>query len=593
MMPLTPTLALGQQYHRAGDYPRAEAVYRDLMQRGPPSAELLYLLGSACLAQQNLPETIAYLRQAVALQPDYPEALHNLGVALAQQRHFPEAAAYLRRAAQVRPGWLEPITNLGRLLQDQGDLDEAITCFCQALELHDTAEQHNQLGCALALRGDYHLAVAHFSEAVRQEPRYAVAHTNLLLALSHDPTQEPAALLAEHRWWGRLHGPEMAFQPTFTNQPDPDRRLRIGYVSPDFRRGPLAAFIEPVLAAHDLAEVETFAYAELSQPDAVTQRLQGQVSGWRFTRGLNDVQVAELIRTDGIDVLVDLAGHTANHRLGVFAMQPAPVQVTYLGYPGTTGLATIAYRLTDAVADPPGEPVVHTEALVQLLGCFCCYAPPAEAPAVVPHPSGDYPITFGAPHKLLKLNERVLDLWARVLHAVPHSRLLISRNTLTAQARDRLVARFGSQGIGAERLELRKAAPDAAGYFGTYQAMDILLDSFPWTGHATTCEALWMGVPVVTLAGNRFASRMAASVLNAIGLPELIATNEKQYVATAARLATDRVELTRMRDELRPRMQHSPLCDASVFTRGLETAYRKMWRDWCKRSSGHRSPATS
>jgi predicted O-linked N-acetylglucosamine transferase (SPINDLY family) len=372
----------------------------------------------------------------------------------------------------------------------------------------------------------------------------------------------------------------MALRPRFVNVPDPDRRLRVGYISPDFRRGPLAAFIEPVLAAHDPSQVEVFAYAELARADEVTERLQSLVHSWRRTRDGGDDQVADQIRADKIDILVDLAGHTANHRLGVFARKPAPVQVTYLGYAGTTGLGTVDFRLTDAIADPAGEPAHHVEEVVRLPGCFCCYAPPTDAPEIGPY-TEHHPVTFGSPHKLIKLNDRVIELWARVLQVVPNSRLLLCRNTLNGETLTYWRRRVESHGIAHDRVELRQAVQSAEGYLATYQEMDVLLDVFPWTGHAVTCEALWMGVPVVTLLGDRFAGRMSASVLTSLGLTDLVATNADQYVTIAARLANDRSGLARLRSELRERMRESPLCDAGRFTKGLEESYRWMWRRWC------------
>jgi predicted O-linked N-acetylglucosamine transferase (SPINDLY family) len=495
MTPSAPTLALGQWYHRAGDFPRAEHVYRQLLQIGPPSAELLFFLGSACQAQNKLDDAVIHLRQAMRLRSDFPEALHNLGVALATQGHDTEAAEALRQAAQARPGWLEPLLALGTLSQEQGRLDEAIGCFQHALAIQDSAELHNKLGSAFALRGEHRAAAAHFSEALRQEPRYTVAHSNLLLALGHDPDQTPSALLAEHRWWDRLHGQGLALRTSFGNPVDSERRLRIGYVSPDFRRGPLASFITPVLAAHDRAQTEIFAYAELTRSDEVTEQLQGLVSGWRMTRSHTDAQVAQQIRADGIDILVDLAGHTANHRLGVFAHKPAPVQVTWLGYAGTTGLATMNYRLTDAISDPPGEPICHTEELVRLADCFCCYAPPADAPAVGVGPCGDgNRITFGAPHKLFKLNDGVIGLWARALQSVPDSRLLVCRNTLNGETLEFWRRQFIDKGIAADRLELRQAIKTEGGYLSTYQSW--LWRSSLWT----FCWTPFRGLATLLLA---------------------------------------------------------------------------------------------
>jgi protein O-GlcNAc transferase len=296
---------------------------------------------------------------------------------------------------------------------------------------------------------------------------------------------------------------------------------------------------------------------------------------------LTDLEIANLVRQDGIDILVDLAGHTAKSRLRFFAHQPALVQVTYLGYPYTTGLSTIQYRLTDAVADPPGEPTCHTEELIRLPQGFCCYAPPTNAPESGPLPAqqAGY-VTFGSLHALQRLNADVLDLWAAVLRAVPTSQLLIFRHTLQGKMKENLHRQLVERGIDTSRIKLRNAfsKEDTSRYLTVYQAVDISLDTFPWSGHTTACESLWMGVPVITLRGTRHAGRMVASVLTHLGLPDLIADTPEQYIEKAAQLAQDIDRLAKLRSELREKVKNSPLCDGKGFTRSLEEAYREMWQ---------------
>jgi predicted O-linked N-acetylglucosamine transferase (SPINDLY family) len=293
--------------------------------------------------------------------------------------------------------------------------------------------------------------------------------------------------------------------------------------------------------------------------------------------GLTDAAVAQLVRDDRIDILVDLCGHTGC-RLGVFARRPAPVQVTYLGYPNTTGLSAMDYRLTDAVADPPGEPVCHTEELVRLPGGFCCYAPPAGIPEPNPLPAQVAGfLTFGSLHKLAKLNDRVIDLWCALLRPVPSSRLLLFRDNLRGQVRDNLRRRFIERGVDEQRLVFPDGVP-GHNFLQVYHAVDIALDVFPWNGHATACESLWMGVPVLTLAGNRHAARMVASVLTQLGITDWIARTPEEYTAKAACWSGRIDELAALRSSLRERMRISPLCDGQRFTRELEAAYRQMWR---------------
>ena len=316
--------------------------------------------------------------------------------------------------------------------------------------------------------------------------------------MNYDPEADLDAVFAEHVRWGRLHTPTTSPAP-FENDRDPERKLRVGYVSPDLRFHALTRYFEPVLAHHDPSQVEVYCYAEVVHPDEVTLRLKEHAHGWRSTCGLSDVQVAEMIRADGIDILVDLAGHTAGTRLRIFGLKPAPVQASWLGYLNTTGLATVDYRITDEILDPSGESTLGTEELVRLPHGFCCFAPPKNAPALSPLPAltRGY-LTFGSLHNLFKLNAQVFDLWSRLLRALPKARLLMFRDTLSGTARSAYVQEFVQRGIEAERLDFRRAA-DVRTYMDIYEEIDVCLDVFPWSGGVITCESLWMGVPVMSL----------------------------------------------------------------------------------------------
>jgi predicted O-linked N-acetylglucosamine transferase (SPINDLY family) len=344
------------------------------------------------------------------------------------------------------------------------------------------------------------------------------------------------------------------------------------------RRHAAAYFIEPVLAHHDPARVEVYCYAEVETPDDVTVRLRGLVEHWRDTAGLSDEAVANLVHRDGIDVLVDLAGHTTGNRLLVFARRLAPVQLSYLGYPHATGLAAIPFLVGDAVTDPEREPAAAGEDVVRLPGCFCCYAPPREVA-----PSPDLPadrageVTFIALHKLENLNDAVLDLWARVLETVPGSRLLLARDSLHGRTAERLAGRFAERGVASARLVLERVSPEGQAHLRTYDRGDVALDVFPSNGHTTACEALWMGLPVVALRGSHHAARMTASVLACLGLEELVADTPEGYVQIAAALAADRARRAELRAELRQRMLASPLCDGAGLARRLEEAYARLW----------------
>jgi predicted O-linked N-acetylglucosamine transferase (SPINDLY family) len=598
-----------------GRLEEAVASYQQALRHDPKSAAAHNNLAVALQAQGKPAEAETHLRKAVRLQPDYIEARNNLGIAQRAQGKLQEALINFQAVLRIQPGHALAHNNLGATLLMQGNLDGAMASFENALRSWpDYAEAHGNLGIALKMRGNLDEAEAHLREALRLRPASADVrntlggllqlqgkldeamacfreahrlapgdpelHSNLLLCMNYDPKVDADSVFAEHRCWGHAFGRVPGAGPRKAHDRSPLRRLRIGYVSPDLCRHPLVRYLEPVLAHHDPAQVEIFCYAEVSAPDTVTARLQTLAQAWRWTCGKTDAQVAEQIRRDGIDILVDLASHTANNRLRVFAERPAPVQVTWLGYPNTTGLSTIDYRLTDDVMDPPGSPVLDTEELFRLPGGLCCFAPPADAPPVAPLPAlrRGY-LTFGSLHNLAKLNAGVLDLWCRVLQAVPEARLLLFRTTLTGTARDHVHRQFTERGLASERLDLRQGSA-APGYLGIYEEIDVALDTFPYAGGTTTCESLWMGAPMLSLGGTRPAARGSAALLAIVGLSDWVVPTSEEYVATAVRWANDLERLAQLRAGLRERTA-ATLCDARRFTRGLEEAYRTMWRRWC------------
>jgi predicted O-linked N-acetylglucosamine transferase (SPINDLY family) len=541
-------------------------------------------LGVALRRQGRTEAAAAYFQEAVRLKPDFASAHYNLGNAHHQQGRLADAAASYRRALELHPDYAQARNNLGVVLNRQGRPDEAAECLQQALALRPAdAEAYNNLGIIYADQGRLDEALACFRQALTSRPDYSTAHSNLLTCWNYDPTVGADFLCAEHGRWADVQA-RVYPAAGHANDRNPERRLRVGYVSPDFRRHVVADFLEPIFAHHDVSQVEVFAYAEVSAPDSVTARFKARAQGWRPTLGLSDEQVVNQVRADGIDILVDLAGHTSESRLRVFAYKPAPVQITYLGYPNTTGLTVIDYRFTDAILDPPGEPARHVEELIRLPHAFC-YQPQQSAPAVSPLPartSGR--ISFGSFHNLAKLNGQVLNLWCDLLRAVPSAHLVVFQHTLRGSAAAYFYDQLMRRGIGPDRFAL-SLPDDRSTHLLAYRSVDIALDAFPWNGHATTCEALWMGVPVITLLGSRYAGRLAATTLTAVGLTDFIAVTPEVYVSIAREWATDLDRLSRLRSALRQRMQSSPLCDGAAFTRNLEQAYRTLWRRWCAQSN--------
>ncbi|MBX6321423.1 MAG: hypothetical protein IRY94_06330, partial [Rhodospirillaceae bacterium] len=455
----------------------------------------------------------------------------------------------------------------------------------RAIEIDpDHADAALRLGSVLLTAGRIPEALAQLEAAAAGKAGRAASSLRLF-AFNCSDRAAAGEIWQAHRAFGQSLEESVVPLPPPERDRDPDRLLRVGYVSGDFRQHACAFFIEPLLAAHDPAAVEVFCYATVKEADAVTDRLRGHARGWREVAGLTDAELAALIRTDAIDVLVDLSGHTAGNRLGVFALRPAPVQATWLGYPNTTGLVRIDYRLTDGQTDPPGAAdALHSERLERLERIFLCYRPPAWVPEVSPLPAGDTGVvTFGSFNAARKLSAAALAAWAEILRALPESRLLMKNKALADElVRVRIRTLFARHGIAPERVGLYPFAQDPADAITAYGAVDVALDPFPYAGTTTTCESLWMGVPVVTLEGDRHAARVGGSILRCLGLEaECVAATPEEYVAKAVALARDRARLAALRRELRSRMAASPLRDEAGFARAVEAAYRAMWRRWC------------
>lgn len=387
-------------------------------------------------------------------------------------------------------------------------------------------------------------------------------------------------VFAEHMTYGRMVGSVGEAGSQKTEVRSREGRLRVGYFSPDLRAHSVADFIAPVLERHDRSKFEVICYSNVRVPDVFTERLRGHTDLWRDVTALSDAEAADMIRADGVDILVDLAGHTANGRLPIFARRPAPVQITYLGYPDTTGLAQMDWRMTDGFADPEGMTErFHTEKLLRLPRTAWCYHAYEGTPPVVDGPAATSGVvTFGSFNNLAKVTPGTVALWARVLKAAPGSRMMVKAAGLSSEsARRRLLGRFEDNGIGADRVELVGRIEDLVLHLAAYGRVDVGLDTYPYHGTTTTCEALYMGVPVVTLAGKRHVSRVGVSLLNNVGLPELVAKSDEEFVWIAATVAGDFAKLRDLRRSLRGKMEASPLMDAPGFVRDVEAAYLRAW----------------
>jgi len=424
-------------------------------------------------------------------------------------------------------------------------------------------------------------AVTSYLRAVELQPEHAGMHSNLVYMLHYHPAQDDSMIAQEQQRWNRqFSDPLKPFIRPHTNDRHPGRRLRVGYVSPLFWSNAITFFLAPLLEAHDHRSYEIYCYAGIKRRDAITERMRKSADVWREVRTLSHAQLAECVRDDGIDILVDLSMHTADNRLPAFARQPAPVQVSWLAYPGSTGIEAIDYRLTDAHIDPAGQEEHGPGGqAVRLPDCWCCYEPIEAFPLVGPLPAAQKKIvTFGSLNQFWKTHEGLLHCWARLLEAVPESQLLMI--CPEGQLRERVHGLFAAHGVVRERVELVAPCP-WPDYVRLFERVDLALDPFPCTGMTTTCHALWMGVPVITRAGRQAVSRASLSLLHTIGLPEWVAQSEEDYIRIAAEWAADLPRLAELRGTLRSRMQASPLMDAPRFARNLEAAYRTMWQRWC------------
>jgi predicted O-linked N-acetylglucosamine transferase (SPINDLY family) len=607
---------LGMALRLAGRPEEGAAALRRARTLAPDDARVANNLGLALQALGRLSEARECLEAAVAARPDFAEAHANLSVLLEGQGELDGAEAAARRSVALAPRAPEFLTRLGNVLRGRGRDADAIAAFEQALaivpEHHDaltglglvllalgrgddalerleraaavrpdSAAAANNVAVAHRMRGDMARAVEWCRRAIALDPEHAPGRSNLLATLNYLPGVPYAEILAEHRRFGeRLEAPLRDRWPAHGNARVPERRLRVGYVSGDFRSHAMAFSIAPVLAHHDATRFEVVCYANNPAEDDLTARLRAIGAAWHRIAGMSDEAVAELVRAHGIDVLVDLSGHTALNRLGVFARKPAPVQVAWLGYVTSTGLEAMDCRLTDARTDPPGaDETGHTEALVRL-PWTTVFEPAPESPPVAPLPAlAGRAFTFGCLNHLSKVNGDVVALWSRILAAAPDARLLVGNAGETGTQR-RLAEAFAAHGVDTARIAFRPRM-SLADFLALHGEIDLALDTFPYCGGATSCHSLWMGVPFVTLSGDRYMARMGESLLAEVGLEEFIARTADDYVAVATRAARAPERVAALRGAMRDRVLASPLLDGVGFVRTLEAAYRGIWRAWC------------
>ena len=549
------TIQLGVKHHQAGDLNSAESIYRQILVDHPDDANTLHLLGLIAFVRGDHAIAIDLINKAIHQNSSISGFHYNIGNVFKSMNKLQDAADSFKEALRLDSQNLDALNNLGNVLRAQGKVEDALQIFRSLLELKPDSED---------------------------------AHSNFLLTLIYHSGIEPAQLYHEHIRWDKQHKNLLrAKTKTRTTDNSPDRRLRVGYVSPDLRQHSVAYFIEAVLEAHDRSLFDIICYSNVSQPDPTTHRLRALSDNWRDICQMTDDQVAELIRKDKIDILIDLAGHTANNRLLLFTLKPAPVQVTYLGYPNTTGLSSMDYRLTDVWADPYGETDhYYTEKLIRLPHGFLCFKPPKETPATGNLPAlTNESVTFGSFNNIAKISPKTAELWSAILKSIPQARLILKSRALNDSTTCRRIEQlFIQNGVSADRIKTVGYIPSLSDHLALYNEIDIALDPFPYNGTTTTCQALWMGVPVITLAGNTHASRVGVSLLSCIGMTDLIAETPKIYRDKAVQLSADISRLQKIRVKLRTLMLNSNLTNGKRFTRSLEQAYRQIWKYRCQNS---------
>jgi protein O-GlcNAc transferase len=617
---------LGTISYQMGDYESAVTCIRQVIGINPNDAQAYYILGVVLQKKNDCDEAIASYKKAIELNPQFAGSYNNLGNILRENGHLDAAIRSYQKVIELDPLNALPYNNLGNVLQEKNQLDDAIIAYKKALEIDSNYFfTYNNLGNVFHKKGLFNEALTCYQKAIQLNSHYADAYYSLgnlfaemanlddaekhyrqAFQLKPDPSMYSALLLSlhygykhdrhmifnEHKHYAKLFADSLTFSiSAHTNNPDPDRRLKIGYVSPDFRRHSVGFFIDPVLASHDHGRFEVFCYANLNQSayDEMTERMKHHADHWRSIIGLSDEKVEDLIRQDEIDILIDLAGHTGSNRMLLFARKPAPVQVSWIGYPDTTGLEVMDYKIVDSFTDPPGiTDQFYTENLIRLPHSFLCYLPHEESPEVDDLPAlkrGH--ITFGSFNNFTKVSPEVVTIWSKLLTMLPASRLLLkAKNFISAEIRNHAQKLFIQEGITADRIELLPIEPSTRQHLNLYNRIDIGLDTFPYNGTTTTCEAMWMGVPVLTLEGNIHVSRVGCSLLSNVGLSEFVAKSHDEYIEKAIHYAHDTRRLQLLRKNLRNIMKKSPLMNAKRFTEYIELSYHQIWERWCKLNEG-------
>ena len=610
---------LGIIQHRQGKFIEAEKSYRKMIELKPDLAEAYNNLGNILNEQDKLIEAEESFKKAIAMKPEYAEVYYNMGIVLNKQRKYNEAEASYKKAIALKPDHIETLNNLGNTLKEQSKFIEAEESFKKVLVLKpDHVEAYNNLGCmfndqdkfveaesnlrkAITLNPNYteaysnlgntlqglgkiEEAIQNYDKAIKLKIDYLTAYNNKNVSLNYSSLYSSLYIYRQHHKFEKQFGGFKIKSPFSVNiKKKFNERLRIGYVSGDFRQHSVAYFFKPLLENHNVHVVETFCYYNNIFVDRVTKSLMKTCDHWRSIFGIANSEILKIIKADKIDILVDLSGHTNNNNLLVFAQKPAPIQVTWLGYPNTTGLSAIDYRFTDSITDPIGETdEFYSEKLLRLPNGFLCFQGNEKVifESEPPWSRQDY-ITFGSFNNSSKITPLVIDVWSKILNLVPKSHLILKCNKFKYN-KDYFFDLFKKKGLTKDRIHLYEHFSSTNDHLELYNSIDIGLDPFPYNGATTTCEALWMGVPVITLQGDRHVGRVGASILTNVGLKDFIAKDIDNYIKLAIEMSSNTNYLKKIRKNLRGQMQKSLLCDSRSFANDIETSYKDMWSNYQK-----------
>jgi predicted O-linked N-acetylglucosamine transferase (SPINDLY family) len=572
---------------------QAKVVLRRVLQKDPNDAAANKLMGMLLAGVNENEQALFYFKRTAACTPGDVQLHFMLGNLYLTMRRDRDAVKSYQEAARLDPRYVLAYDGMAKCFLRLGEHEEAVAAFERGVSAcPDDPFVYRAMASALSTMGRVPEAIDALRRGVARLPAEAGLRESLCYHLNFSDAADPQALFQEHAALGKLlHQAGLTRPPAaLANSKDPERPLRVGILSADFCYHACATFMEGLVREFDQSLYKPYLYylrAEIEEPTKRFAAIAGP--GWRHVPGIPDAALINQILADQIDVLIDTMGWTMLHRMHIFEPRIAPLQMTWLGYPNTTGLPSVDYRIVDAITDPPGADAYSTERLLRLPGCFICFQPEANGPEPMMTPAlagaSASHITFGSFNRLSKVRPSTARAWAAILRAVPDSRLILKSSLVSEDVKAQYLKEFAGEGVAPERLTWSSHVPGIHAHLAMYHQVDIALDSFPYNGTTTTCEATRMGVPVVTLTGEPgiHRARVGTSLLTALGLPELIAPTLERYVEIAVGLANDRPRLVEYHKTLRARMAASPLCDAKAFTRNFEAALRGAWREWCAR----------